>query len=281
MVVITDSLHKLARLNYFKHSPDVVVVGGNGFVGRCICKIAAQSGLVPVSISVDPCPPVYSEEDKHNYDWVTRTHWREGDATKPSTWDPHIVDAGCTAMVYTTKPVYRSKQRLWECNFEGALQSIEMARKMHANRFVYISTNFMPPLATQAERETKKRAEEALMEYSKMSLSTDSPIGLSILKPGWIYGGDRISSSVIGLLCHFLFDWDCKKQPPRNVSSISVQTLAMAAICQALDPGLSNTLKLYNHQMQIYNDPKARHWLENMAECMYNRKHASCTAYDY
>lgn len=28
MVVITDSLHKLARLNYFKHSPDVVVVGG-------------------------------------------------------------------------------------------------------------------------------------------------------------------------------------------------------------------------------------------------------------
>ena len=117
----------------------------------------------------------------------------------------------------------------------------------------------MPPLATQAERETKKRAEEALMEYSKvgldesgdqqMSLSTDSPIGLSILKPGWIYGGDRISSSVIGLLCHFLFDWDCKKQagighefdnqPPRNVSSISVQTLAMAAICQALDPGLS------------------------------------------
>ena len=45
-----------------------------------------------------------------------------------------------------------------------------------------------------------------------MSLSTDSPIGLSILKPGWIYGGDRISSFVIGLLCHFLFDWDCKKQ---------------------------------------------------------------------
>lgn len=28
MVVITDSLHKLARLNYFKHTPDVVVVGG-------------------------------------------------------------------------------------------------------------------------------------------------------------------------------------------------------------------------------------------------------------
>ena len=41
---------------------------------------------------------------------------------------------------------------------------------MHANRFVYISTNFMPPLATPAERETKKRAEEALMEYSRVDL---------------------------------------------------------------------------------------------------------------
>lgn len=44
-----------------------------------------------------------------------------------------------------------------------------------------------------------------------MSLSTDSPIELSILKPGWVYGGDRISSSAVGLLCHLLFDWDCKK----------------------------------------------------------------------
>lgn len=29
MVVVTDSLHKLARFNYFKHSPDLVVVGGS------------------------------------------------------------------------------------------------------------------------------------------------------------------------------------------------------------------------------------------------------------
>lgn len=23
---------------------------------------------------MDPCPPVYSEEDRQNYDWVTRVH---------------------------------------------------------------------------------------------------------------------------------------------------------------------------------------------------------------
>ena len=61
-----------------------------------------------------------------------------------------------------------------------------------------------------------------------------------------------------------------------NLSSISVQTLAMAAACQAVDPGLSLTcpsrftprpiVKLCNEQLQIYNDPKAQQWLETMAE---------------
>ena len=31
-------------------------------------------------------------------------------------------------MIYTTKPTYGSEKKLWECNYEGALQSIEMAR---------------------------------------------------------------------------------------------------------------------------------------------------------
>ena len=39
---------------------------------------------------------------------------------------------------------------------------------MGAKRFVYISTNFMPPLATQVERQTKKAAEQALTEFSQV-----------------------------------------------------------------------------------------------------------------
>ncbi|KAK8799907.1 hypothetical protein WA588_002729 [Blastocystis sp. NMH] len=281
MVVGTNNLHRLARLNYFKHVPDLVVVGGNGFIGRAVCRIAAQSGLLPVSLSVDPSPPVYSVDDSANNSWVTRTQWRIGDATKPSSWDQTVVEAGCSAMVYATKTVYRNNKRFWECNYEGALQSIEMARKMHASRFIFISTNFAPPLVTRTEWNTKNRAEKTLIEYCKMSQSTDSPISLSILKPGWVYGSDRIFSSVIGLSCHYLFDHDCKKQPPCNLSSISVQTLAMAAACQAVDPGLSPIVKLCNEQLQIYNDPKAQQWLETMAERIYNRKEASCSSYDY
>ena len=39
---------------------------------------------------------------------------------------------------------------------------------MGAKRFVYMSTNFMPPLATQVERQTKKAAEQALTEFSQV-----------------------------------------------------------------------------------------------------------------
>ena len=139
----------------------------------------------------------------------------------------------------------------------------------------------MPPVATPSERKTKKRAEEALTEYSKMSLATDSPIQLSILKPGWVYGNDRFFSSLIGLTLHNLFDKDGKQHPPRNLSAVSVNTLAVAAVCQALNPNLADITKLYNHQLQVYSSPKAMKWLREMSRSMFNKKQASSSSYDF
>ena len=49
----------------------------------------------------------------------------------------------------------------------------------------------------------------------------------------------------------------------------------MAATCQAFDPELPfvgqrrmkrrSIMKLYNDELQIYSDPKAKEWLEDMA----------------
>ncbi|OAO13517.1 NAD(P)-binding Rossmann-fold-containing protein [Blastocystis sp. ATCC 50177/Nand II] len=281
MASFSKGFAKLARLNYFKYSPDLVVVGGNGFVGSAICKVAAQFGLTSVSLSINPAPPVYSMDDTHDSSWVSHVQWRHGDATDPKTWDAHVVEAGCTAMIYTAKPFNRSEKYLWDCNYVGALKSIDMARKMKANRFVYISTNFLPPLTSQSERETKKKAEEALMEYSRLSLETDSPISLSILKPGWVYGEGHISSSIVGAPLHVLHDHFRLSNSSRNLSSISVDTLALAAACQAFDAELEPVLKLYNNDMRVYEDPAAREWLVQTAKRIYNLKQASHTAYDY
>ena len=43
-------------------------------MGRYICRIAAQCGMIPVSISVNPFPPVYSADDPENQQWVTRVY---------------------------------------------------------------------------------------------------------------------------------------------------------------------------------------------------------------
>ena len=72
----------------------------------------------------------------------------------------------------------------------------------------------------------------------ELSLDTDSPIALSILKPGWVYGEGRIVSTVVGAPLHLLNSHFHLNRTSRNFSSISVDTLAMAAACQAFDPEL-------------------------------------------
>ena len=45
---------------------------GNGFVGRYICRVAAQNGLNPVSITPNPTPPYYAPDDGEDIQWVMR-----------------------------------------------------------------------------------------------------------------------------------------------------------------------------------------------------------------
>ena len=116
---------------------------------------------------------------------------------------------------------------------------------------------------------------------SQMSLQTDAPIQLSILKPGWVYGNDRFFSSLIGLSLHRLLDPHDSAHPPRNLSSIGVSSLAIAALCQALDPSLPSLsaqllpcrdfVKLPNDAlMQYAGSQSARweQWLRQQAETM-------------
>lgn len=79
-----DNLSKLAKIKLFQAFSGssscwgyivlFIFNQGNGFVGRYICRIAAQCGLIPVSISVNPFPPVYSADDPENQQWVTRVY---------------------------------------------------------------------------------------------------------------------------------------------------------------------------------------------------------------
>ena len=118
-------------------------------MGSYICRVAAKCGFIPVSISPNCCPPVYGEINEHENSWITKVSRNHhclmerftGEKAMPSNqqrgiltlWRPVVqyeygLESDVKAMIYTTKPSYPSSKLLWECNYEGALQSIEMAR---------------------------------------------------------------------------------------------------------------------------------------------------------
>lgn len=81
MASFSKGFAKLARLNYFKYSPDLVVVGVGSLdlsdpqetdsLAAPFAKSRQQCGLTSVSLSINPAPPVYSMDDTHDSSWVS------------------------------------------------------------------------------------------------------------------------------------------------------------------------------------------------------------------
>ena len=121
MVGPVGTLHRLAKLNYFRHPPDFVVVGGNSpfdpstlrrwLRGElhlpCCCEVWVYSGqhfsqLLSSGIRRNQWARKLLDHKSITKPPLShgKVHWREGNAVKPATWDPHVVEAGCTVRVW-------------------------------------------------------------------------------------------------------------------------------------------------------------------------------------
>lgn len=87
------------------------------------------------------------------------------------------------------------------------------------------------------------------------SQSTSAPISLSILKPGWVYGNDRISTSLIGLTLHYLLD-------PHGTNKVQ---LIFLLYCSHLGIWVQLVLKHWEWLQHV------RHWIQNYRK--YDLKH--------
>ena len=154
---------------------------------------------------------------------------------KPDTWDPQVVEAGCT-VVFDGKCHWRrwSIQRILHIEMKSICGNV--TTKEHSTVLKWQELTWGQTVSVEDEsqpicicfnelhasssyknrarnQETCRRSVNWIQystsgkEYEQQeSQSTSSPIGLSILKPGWIYGNDRIWSSLIGLTLHLLLD---------------------------------------------------------------------------
>ncbi|KAH8833658.1 mitochondrial protein [Flagelloscypha sp. PMI_526] len=102
----------------------VVVVGGNGFVGSAVCRIALASNLQVTSISSSGRP--YETAKGHTPAWVHKVNWQKGDALNPSTFE-HLFD-DAYAVVHTLGTLFEGssgdyKTALRQSNFSALAQN--------------------------------------------------------------------------------------------------------------------------------------------------------------
>ena len=76
----------------------VIVVGGSGFVGRELCRLAVALGHEVVSISLDGKPNIDAAEEP----WIEGVDWRLGDIEKDNEWP---VLNGAFSVVLCTPPL--------------------------------------------------------------------------------------------------------------------------------------------------------------------------------
>lgn len=75
----------------------ILVVGGNGFVGSAVCRLALARGFQVTSVSSSGRP--YTTPKGHSPAWTSKVDWQKADALQPETYK-HLLP-GVTAVVHT------------------------------------------------------------------------------------------------------------------------------------------------------------------------------------
>ncbi|KAJ7219329.1 mitochondrial protein [Mycena pura] len=78
-------------------SSKLVVVGGNGFIGSAICRLALARGHRVTSLSSSGRP--YQTPKGHTPAWTAQVDWQKGDALRPETFTQHL--EGASGVVHT------------------------------------------------------------------------------------------------------------------------------------------------------------------------------------
>ncbi|KAM7256289.1 hypothetical protein ACFE04_012030 [Oxalis oulophora] len=162
---------------------DLLVLGGNGFVGSAICKAALSNDIQVLSLSRSG-RPTYSES------WVDQVTWISGDVFY-TNWDDLLL--GTTAVV-STLGGFGTEEQMIRINSEANVVAVNAAKDYGVPRFILISVhdyNLPSFLLTSGYFTGKRKAEsEVLSKYPNSGV---------VLRPGFIYGKRKVDGFEIPL----------------------------------------------------------------------------------
>ncbi|KAJ4815669.1 NAD(P)-binding Rossmann-fold superfamily protein [Rhynchospora pubera] len=212
-------------------SPDqLLVLGGNGFVGSHVCKEALDRGLSVSSLSRSGRPSVQAP-------WADKVVWHKGNLLEPAS----LKDAmSKVSAVISCVGGFGTNSQMYKINGTANINAIRVAAEQGVKRFAYISAadfgfvNFL----LQGYYEGKRAAEAELL--SKFTY------GGVIIRPGFIHGTRQVGSlkvplGLIGSPLEMLLQHakPLNKLPvlgPLLTPPVSAASVAKVAVRAATDP---------------------------------------------
>ena len=215
----------------------ILITGGNGFVGKQICKIASSNSIPIVSISRSGYPKEIIEEEYNNVEWVV------GDVFNPDTWKEHL--ANCSAVIHSIGIIEEIPEKgiTFKKMILDAAKSVGTAAKTAGiEKFVFISAGAAAPETPESYMECKIAAEEFLKSLE---------FNLTILKPGLIYGEEKPETIVEQATIANLLDDPYIGPQIRPNRPLHVNIISKIALYAATNESVNGSLSV--DDMEILN----------------------------
>lgn len=222
-------------------SKRLIVTGGDGFVGRHICRIAVAEGHDVLSISRSGRGDVEGE-------WADSVEWVAANVLQPETWRDRLQGADAVIHCVGIMWEHRKNGETYERINEDATEIVGWEAE-HAGipRFVFLSADTPRQLVPDRFMEAKRRAEASLRH---------AQIRESVLRPAFIYGADRPASMLGARLLQAAEHVPGLHSVVHPSRPLRVEQVALAAVRAATDDGYEGVISIDNIEYLAGDDWK-------------------------
>jgi len=224
-------------LSYFRlcaPMATLVVPGGNGFIGREICRIAVENDHDVVAFGRSGRPNLVPREDP----WVSDVEWRAADVFVPESWRD-LLD-GADALVHCIATIRQDPEQeltFERVNAESALVAAEEATNADVDSFVLLSVRDTPPCVSGRFLAAKRRVEQEVPgRYPSLRFVS--------LRPNLVFGPGRVGTGTIAAALNQLPLPSSHGYATKAGRALPVQLVAAAAVQAAVTTTLEGTLSV-------------------------------------
>lgn len=197
----------IARPAASNHNLNILILGGNGYVGSSLSHHLSSISSTPYDIAcVDLTPPPSSSNSKIQYFQANIANLSQLEPIF-SSFQPNIV---IHLASYGMSGSAMLDPRCYEINVIGVKNSLDLCQKYNCNGFIYTSTynvifggqeivngdESLPyyPLTAHPDQygPSKTQAEQLILSYNDKVTSNGSKLYTCSLRPAAIYGPDEM-----------------------------------------------------------------------------------------